>query len=397
MLSAATIRRLVQFSAMDVYTSPVKTRLAYFVHDLNDPAVARRLMMLQPHLSSAVVIGFHRGASPPPMVAGWPVIDLGRTSDGKLGARAIKVLQRLIYLQPLASLLKDATLIIARQLEMLALASAGRRRYAKNAILIYECLDIHKMLLGSRVLRRVESHLLRGVDRIIVSAPAFVDAYLGPTHGAALPPVSLIENKILKNEMISVPAEYLRLGEPPWRIGWFGILRCRRSLLLLIELTRRLPGLINVELRGRPALAAIPDFHALVANAPDLTFHGAYDRSTDLAAIYHRIHFTWTIDFYEAGQNSAWLLPNRLYEGGAHGAVPIAVASVATGQWLARHGAGILLDEPMSASLYNFFAALESTTYACASAKVAEIASPNWIDDGEDAHKFMSEILTSAR
>ena len=32
-------------------------RLAYLVHDLADPAVARRLAMLAPHLASAIVIG----------------------------------------------------------------------------------------------------------------------------------------------------------------------------------------------------------------------------------------------------------------------------------------------------------------------------------------------------
>jgi succinoglycan biosynthesis protein ExoL len=56
------------------------------------------------------------------------------------------------------------------------------------------------------------------------------------------------------------------------------------------------------------------------------------------------VHFTWAIDYFEAGQNSDWLLPNRLYEGSAQGAVPIALNSVETGRWLAARDAGLRLD-----------------------------------------------------
>jgi succinoglycan biosynthesis protein ExoL len=277
-------------------------------------------------------------------------------------------------------------------LEMLALATRARRRYAKNAVLVYECLDIHHMMLTSSVMRKVESHLLRSVNRVIVSAPGFVDSYLQPTHGAALPPVSLIENKMLRSEVQNLPGLGTRPPGPPWRIGWYGVLRCRRSLLLLLDLTRQLPGQIIVELRGRPSYTAIPDFDALLADAPYVAFLGAYDRSTDLARIYQDVHFTWAMDFYEAGQNSAWLLPNRLYEGGAQGAVPIADAVVATGQWLACRNAGILLQEPLASSLRQFFAVLDTTSYAIASAALADVASSYWIDDGQDAEEFITAI-----
>lgn len=369
-----------------------RTKLVYFVHDLNDPAVARRLAMLRPHLAAAIIIGFHRAAPAPAQLAGWPVLDIGRTADGRLARRALSVLRRLLHLRPLRASLRGATLVIARQLEMLVLAAAARRAYAKNAALVYECLDIHGMMLRSGALRRVESHLLRGVDRVIVSAPAFVDAYLQPVHGARLPPVSLIENKMLRGEMRDLPALPARPSGPPWRIGWFGVLRCRRSLLLLRELARQYPGHVSVELRGRPSLAAIPDFHELIAAAPGVTFLGAYDRARDLARIYRQVHFTWAIDFYEAGQNSAWLLPNRLYEGGAQGAVPIADASAATGQWLARRNAGVLLHEPLGPGLRQFFMTIDAASYAAAAAAMACVAPSDWVDDGQDAAQFIANI-----
>ncbi len=382
---------------MRIMPPPCETKLVYFVHDLNDPAVTRRLAMLQPYLASAIIIGFHRAAPAPAQLLGWPVIDLGRTEDGRLARRALSVLRHLLHLQPLRAPMQGATLVIARQLEMLALANAAHRRYAKHAALVYECLDIHRVMLSLAVMRRIETHLLGRVDRVIVSSPAFVESYLKPTHGAALPPVSLIENKMLRAEMREGQPVTVQPGSPPWRIGWYGVLRCRRSLLLLLDLTQTFPGQIIVELRGRPSRTAIPDFDALLADAPYLTFHGPYDRRTELAHMYNDVHFTWTIDFYEAGQNSAWLLPNRLYEGGVHGAVPIADATVATGQWLARHDAGILLQEPLGPSLAQFFAGLDAAAYQIARVALAHVDASQWIEDGQDAAAFFTAIGISGR
>jgi len=370
--------------------------LVYFVHDLGDPAVARRLAMLQPYLASAVIIGFHRRLPVPDSVAGWPAISLGCTADGRLKARAFSVLRNLALIRRLKRHLAGADFVMARQLEMLAIAGAARRLYAKQAVLAYECLDIHRAMTGnsvmSRMLRGAEARLLRGTDFVIISSLAFLEGYLLPAHGVNLPPACLIENKVLRGEMDAGAGAPARPDGPPWRIGWYGALRCRHSLALLIELTRRLPGQVVVELRGRPARAAIPDFDALVAAAPGVEFLGPYDRHRDLARIYQSVHFTWAIDFYEAGLNSAWLLPNRLYEGGLHGAVPLAAAGVATGAWLHAQQAGVLLGEDLAQDLARYFAELTAPGYAAAAAALAAVPVACWADDGADGERLMAQV-----
>jgi succinoglycan biosynthesis protein ExoL len=373
-----------------------RLRLVYFVHDLCDPAVARRLSILRPSLASAVVIGFCRAAIAPTQVAGWPAIALGRTADGRLGRRALSVLRTLVRIRRLRSHLLGATVIMARQLEMLALAGTARRRYAKAAVLAYECLDIHRLMVAPSLvgaaLRRLEARLLRATDLLVVSSPAFVREHLQPIHGARLPPTCLIENKVLQTELLPSPNAEPRPAGPPWRIGWYGMLRCRQSLELLAGLTRELPGQVMVELRGRPARSAIPDFDALIAAASGVRFLGPYDRQHDLAEIYQAVHFTWAIDFYEAGVNSRWLLPNRLYEGGLHGAVPIALASVETGRWLARHDAGVLLDEPLAQNLLRYFSALQPATYEASVTCLAAVAREAWVDEGHDGARLASAL-----
>lgn len=363
-------------------------RVVYFVHDLGDAAVARRLDMLAPHLADAVVIGFHRSPNPPATVAGWPTVPLGQTEDAQLGRRILSVLQARLRLGSLRPYLEGATVILSRQLETLVLARAARARFAPQARLVQECLDVHRLLVGpswkSAALRRLEGRLLRGCDLLLVSSPAFVREHLAPAHGAGLPPVLLVENKVLAAEQAvqeDAPAAPLPAG-PPWRIGWYGVIRCRQSLALLADLVRRLPGQVEVEIRGRPAPSAVPDFDAVVAATPGLRFLGPYDRRRDLPRLYRGVHFAWAIDYFEAGANSDWLLPNRLYEGSLYGAVPIALARTETGRWLAARQAGVLLQEPLDATLPAFFAGLGAADHAAAAAAVAAIPRGDLVEDG---------------
>jgi succinoglycan biosynthesis protein ExoL len=370
------------------------------VHDLGDPAVARRLAMLRPSLVSAVVVGFHRAETAPAQVAGWPAIALGPTSDGRLGHRMLAVLRARATLRRLRRYVVGATVVMARQLEMLALARAARNRYAGSAVLAYECLDIHRLMVSPSVigmaLRQLEARLLCASDLLVISSPAFLREHLQPVHGARLPPTCLIENKVLRSDLVPSASVCSRQTGPPWCIGWYGVLRCRRSLELLAELTRRLPDRVFVELRGRPARSAIPDFDAIVAAAPGMRFLGPYDRQRDLAQIYQAVHFTWAVDFYEAGGNSRWLLPNRLYEGGLYGAIPIALRTVETGAWLARHNAGVLLGNPPGDDLARYFSVLRPENYAAAARSLAAVPRAAWVDEGDDGSRLAHALGCSA-
>ena len=150
---------------------------------------------------------------------------------------------------------------------------------------------------------------------------------------------------------------------PPWRIGYFGVIRCRRSLECLSALVRSLPGLVEVDVRGKIASSVADQFDTILSRSPGMAYHGAYRYPDDLASIYGQVHLSWVIDCYEAGLNSSWLLPNRLYEGGYYRAVPIAMRGVETGRWLDRHGLGLLIDEPIEQSILELVAGLTPEHY----------------------------------
>jgi succinoglycan biosynthesis protein ExoL len=319
------------------------TIIAYLVHDTADAAVARRVRMFRTGGAEVRVGGFNRHGVPAD-IAGAPVTDLGRTRDAAFARRIASVVRHVAAPAAVRRLVAGADVVVARNLEMLAIAA---RVVAPGQRLVFECLDIHRLLLSpslpGRLLRALEARLLARVDLILTSSPSFRDRYFIERQGFA-GPIRVEENRLLDDR----PAERKNTPHPspPWRIGWFGMLRCRRSLEMLRTLVRNHPGLVEVTLAGIPSYTEFEDFGRDVADTPGLRFVGRYT-ATDLSRLYGETDMAWAIDYFEEGLNSAWLLPNRLYESLAHGAVPIALAEVETGRWLMRHDVGITLDDPV--------------------------------------------------
>jgi succinoglycan biosynthesis protein ExoL len=339
-------------------------KIIYFVHDLSDAAVCRRTRMLSVGGASVTPVGFRRGKTPR-SVAGIPAIELGSTVDGKLASRAFSVLVALVKLDRIAGHIQGANVLLARNLEMLALAVRARNMYAPKARIAYECLDIHRLLLSNRpdgrMLRLLETKLWDNVDLLLTSSPGFVRNYFGPRGFPSR--ISVVENKVLLEEEGDHEQPPRRPG-PPWRIGWFGAIRCRKSLDVLRSLTSIAKGRVEVVIRGRPSDASFSDFDKVIGNDPTLQFAGPYRSPADLPNIYGDVHFSWAIDYYESGQNSAWLLPNRIYEGSLYGAVPIALADVETGRWLTERKVGVVLGEPLEQQLRTFFQQLDSGAFS---------------------------------
>jgi succinoglycan biosynthesis protein ExoL len=157
-------------------------------------------------------------------------------------------------------------------------------------------------------LRLLEDSLWRQTDLLLTSSPAFIRNYFAPRKFPSA--VQLVENKVLHLEHEADSHELKRPapGEP-WRIGWFGVLRCRKSFDMLSRLTRELPGRVEVVLRGRPAPSIFPDFESEVARTPGMSFGGPYRNPADLGAIYGDVHFAWARTEYMKdafGERSRW-------------------------------------------------------------------------------------------
>lgn len=366
----------------------------YLVHDVSDPAVRRRIIMLKAGGARVTLAGFRR-TQELENVEGVTPIDLGITRDGRFAQRLGAVAMAATRIAASLKAVDAPDVILARNLEMLALAQRARSAFSSSAPIVYECLDIHRLALREdfvgKGLRGAERLLGRNVGLLLTSSPAFVKHYF-ERFGQIDAPIELIENKLLelepRTDALPSPAP---AGEP-WRIGWFGALRCRKSLDLLADFTRRMEGRFEVVLRGRPALSEFPVFHGFVESEPHLTFKGAYRNPEDMADIYAQAHFAWAIDFFEEGQNSTWLLPNRLYEGCRFGTVPIAMAGTVTASFLERHKIGLVLSEPSVAALTEALAGMTTEWFAALHEAVLARDPATWVCSRADCQALVARL-----
>jgi len=368
------------------------TKILYLVLDLDDPATGRRRSMLQASGADVRLVGFRRGTRP----LRKPVTVLGRTYNGKFLQRAWSALR--VLTQAKAMLRgghPDA--ILVRSFEMLPLARKiqSLAEPGQTPRIIYEVLDVHRLMLGNgpvaATLRAVERRLCRNVDRVIVSSMRFNDEYLRRYNQIASPPL-LIENKVWDPRRLdttpSTPAAP-QTAPGTITIGWFGILRCAQSLRCLDALCHHGEGRFKLVLRGRPALESVPDFHATVQQNPHISFHGSYTYPDDLPHIYAEVDIAWLVDRMDAGANSDWLLPNRLYESGAHGAVAMALEQTETGQYLKRAGLGLLLPNLEPQSVIDRLAQIDDSTLTALRGHVLAQPGSRWRVTQTDCEKLV--------
>lgn len=375
-------------------------RILYLVHNLSDPAVSRRVAMLEAGGAEVTLAGFRRDAVPEAMQGAAP-IELGRTQDGRFTQRLASVAAAAMVLAGKLRHVARPDVIIGRNLEMLALANRARTVLGADIPLVYECLDIHRLLLDpgpvGKAMRGAERLFGRDAALLVTSSPAFVREYFD-RFGQSAAPVALLPNKVL--ELGAPHAASPKAAPPsngePWRIGWFGALRCARSLDLLAAFTRRAGGRFEVVLRGRPAYREFPDFDRFVAAEPHIRFAGPYRNPDDLAAIYGAVHFCWAIDFFEEGLNSAWLLPNRLYEGCRHGVVPIAIKGTETARFLGERKLGLLLDDASAGGLEAALSGTGRQGYEALRQRVAAHDRSDWVAGIGDCRALVERLKAVA-
>lgn len=376
-------------------------KVLYLVPNLADPAVARRIDMLRLGGADIDVAGFRRAGTAVPRLDVGTYLELDETFDAQFMQRLVATIRASAGMQRWAGRLPQPDLIIARNLEMLALANRLQGHWATRPALVYECLDIHRLMLRQdavgRAMRGAERHWSKKASLLITSSPAFLRNYFD-IHGA--PPAQIVENKVVwDGGKRGVNPALAAANVTPLRIGWFGALRCARSLAALDGLATAMQGKVEIVLRGRPALNEFDDFPAAVADRPHLRFEGAYRNPDDLPTIYSNVHLAWAIDFFEAGQNSQWLLPNRIYEGCLHGAIPIALAGTETAAFIERHGIGIVLPDIAPTTLQTMLGELSPERLATLASAVAALQPNDFAVTASDCRTLVDKLagLTAAR
>jgi succinoglycan biosynthesis protein ExoL len=328
------------------------TRIAFFGHDAADAAVRRRVQGFRD--DGLDVVGFMMRRRDD-VSTEWENVDLGRTFDGNYAQRVKSIFSGAKRAAAERDKLAKADVIYARNLDMLATAFLAKRHTGLKTPVIYESLDVHRLLTRKDAIglafRRLEGALLARTRRLVVSSPGFLENHFEVRHKGQYT-ASLIENRLAAGADYGTrPSREAPASDGTLRIGWIGVLRCKRSLGLLIDLAKALGPKVRIVMHGMPARTEIPDFDERIQGLENVEFHGRYKAPEDLAKIYSNLDLVWAGDFMEAGYNSVWLLPNRLYEGGYYGVPPIAPAGTQTAKWALERGIGFAVEEDLAATI----------------------------------------------
>jgi succinoglycan biosynthesis protein ExoL len=339
---------------------PDSRPIAFFAHERGDARVRKRITALQDQGRSVIGFTFHRVREKADVPPTWDNIHLGTTYNRRYLQRLWALVKSVGVLWVRRDRLAECSLIYAVNIDNAAVALLGRLLAGTRIPLVLELADIQPAMTGrssiSQILRSIERWVLKRCALLVTTSPGFVREYFLAVQNYQ-GEIFLLENKVYPSH--ALPERVVDVSDPvkagmPWVIGCFGALRCRRSLEMMHSLARRLEGKVHFILRGYPSGTIADDFQKLLGNLPNLEFGGPYTYPDELAGIYSTIDFNWAIDETDPNGNSAWLLPNRIYEGGCFDLPALGAKASETGRWIENHNLGWALEEPLEESLEAF-------------------------------------------
>ena len=378
-----------------------KENIFFFAYDAFEPTIIKRMLSFSSEGYSIFSFSMKRKNFVPSFQPTWPDVHLGYSENEKYLIRLIRMVKAVIRSLGHWTLLKKCQVIYARNMDMCAIALLVKWLGPTSAPIVYECLDVRPILTGSgfasKLFRLAERFILSKCSLLVVSSPRYITDYFEKIQGYS-GRVLVLENKLwFPNEIISRPRAKDLLPAPAaprdkWVLGWFGTLRCERTLSLLLDLIDALPNKVEVLIRGVPIRSMLPNFDEKINNRQGVIYGGAYKNPQDLLDIYSKVHFIISQDFSD-GVNSDWLLPNRIYEGSYFGCVSLAGKRSETGRKIESIGIGWALEDPFEGNLVKFLASLSSEEYLEKRKQVLQIPSRYFVQEPEE----LSHIVETAK
>ncbi len=376
-------------------------KVVYFGLDSQNFNTIARISALQDAGLEVLGMTFRRRSFNQGFAPTWENVALGETRIGSYLSRAWVMVKALGPIWANREKMSGASLFFARNLDMAALALASRFLSGSQAPFVYEVRDIRSAVLGNglraRAFRWLERRVLARTKMLEVSSPGFIENYFVPLQGYR-GQWFLSENKLHGPQLRKVAGkpsgdakakvDAIRRGRRV--IGVFGAFRCVRSLEMLGDLSDRLPVLVY--LRGYPTGLGIEAFRNLLGRHPNMVYDGEFSSPRDLGEIYGAVDMAWGFDFSSAGANSAWLLPNRLYDSGYYG-VPLLVASgTQTARKVGELDMGWTFDEPVAEGLERFLREVTPEEIALKKGHVASLPRDLFCEE-DDTGQMLRAVL----
>lgn len=328
----------------------------------------------------------------------WNNVHLGETVDRNYRKRLPALVRGLRTMLEHADEIRAADFIYARNIDLLILGLLAKRRTGSQAKLVYEVEDVQEIFFkktaGGVLFRKLEAWTLKHVDLLVPLSPGFMRGYFEPVQGYHGPSF-VLENKLQLQGRSDAPTPAGSAWEEitdRWVIGWFGTLRCPKSMALLEEIAERLGDRVEIYTRGYPTETGLDAYMEIVNRHPNWTYDGEYTIPDDLEEMYGRVHFSWCLDFLDEHGNSPLLLACRMYQGGFYGAVPLVAEGSEMDSWLTRAGVGHAFPAPYAEPIADFLASVDPAAYRAERAEIMDRRHALFEEDGRDTVAMLEMI-----
>ena len=162
-------------------------------------------------------------------------------------------------------------------------------------------------------------------------------------------------------------------------------------MTMLSETATHMGDALHISMRGKPTNHP-EHFKSSFDGVPNAVFGGEYKMPDDLLEIYQPAHFVWCPDYFDEFGNSPLLLPNRIYQGGYLGVVPIGVKGQETAEYIKRHDIGAVIAEPTSQALSDFFSQVTLSDYERWRTRLYAMREDLFVEDASDVQHLLQAI-----
>ncbi|MDX1642078.1 MAG: hypothetical protein R3220_10295 [Balneolaceae bacterium] len=241
-----------------------------------------------------------------------PAKSIGHIEHGKYFKRIGTMLKSISTIR---QTVKNKDVIYAYNLDVLLISWLATLFQSQNIKLVYDVVDIHPILTKKGffpvILRSLERFLLKRTSVVVVTSPAYIEGYFKPIQKTDNTFV-VIENKIDK-DLVPDPAKSI----PPISkkdhitIGYFGILRCEKSLHVLKEIAENSTGEIRLYLRG--FFLSSEDFEGIFNSLEFANYGGSFIYPDDLDEMFKPVDLAWGAH-YQTEENKNWAIVHRFYQ-----------------------------------------------------------------------------------
>ena len=229
---------------------------------------------------------------------------LGELSHGNYLRRIPALLSALTQVIPLCRKV-DLLYCFGLDMAILSLMSALRKPF------VYEVGDITKLQLSKgmsgKLVRFAEKIVCRTACSIVVTSNGFIRNYYDPA-GLRADRFHVIENKITEE---FVPRTSTSEQRDYLVIGYFGLIRCSRSLKILKRISDESKGKVRVYVRG---ISFGVDLQQYCGEY--FEYGGAYTAPDDFGSMYGKVDIVWACNSSDRGdeRNWLWARTNRFFE-----------------------------------------------------------------------------------